>query len=329
MRVTDKKPPVFSGPFSDSLGKFIAHKRSLGYSYHAVAETLTMFDVFSAAQGSRPEHLSKELVEQWIQKRPGEAASTQQGRISSMRQFAIFMRDLGYPAHVLPPVRGAKPKVYAPYIFTHSEIASIIKSADNQPVFPQYPRSHVITPTLIRLLYGCGLRISEAIKLKIFDVNLTDGVVRVNDSKFERSRLVPLSSSLTQYLRRYAGEMQFKAAGDGYFFPNRKGGMMSKNGFYARFRELLRASGISHGGRGKGPQLHDLRHTFSVHSIAGMVSHGVDIYCALPVLATYLGHEKLSTTGQYVRLTAEVYPEVLATVEKNCGGIFPEEVIGE
>ena len=328
MRVNDKKPAVFIGPLANLLDKFIAHKQSLGYKYHTGAEALTIFDAYSVEQDAPPDTLGKRLVEGWVKKRDGETANTQQTRITVIRQFAIFMRDLGFNAYVLPYRRGLQPKSYAPYVFTRVEIEAILTSADNQPVFGQYPQSHITTPALLRLLYGCGLRVSEALKLKISDVNLDEGIIKVIDSKFGRDRLIPLSESLTLYLRHYAELMRFGDSTE-YFFPNRRGGMLTPSGAYSRFRALLWQSGISHGGRGKGPRLHDLRHTFSVHSLAGMVAQGMDIYCALPVLATYLGHEKLSTTGQYVRLTAEMYPEVISAVEKSCGMIFPEEVSGE
>ena len=322
MRVKANKPPVFSGPFAEKLYAFIAHKQALGYKYYTVAESLTMFDAFSESLGADGGELTKEIVVAWIEKRPDEKPQTQIRRISSIREFARYLNSFGIIAYSPPNGIGARVQKYTPYIFTHAEVSKIFAATDRQRVFPQYPHSHLTTPAIIRLLYGTGIRISEALALRVNDVNLEDGHIKVIDSKFSKDRLVPLSRSLTEYLRGYVGRIKPTGA----FFPNRDGGHLSANGMYARFRRILLDSGISHGGRGCGPRLHDLRHTFSAHTIAHMVAQGLDLYVALPILAAYLGHEKISTTNQYVRLTAEVFPEVISIMEQKTGFVFP--VIG-
>ena len=320
MRVKVNKPPQFSGPFAPRLYAFIAYKQAIGYKYYTVAENLTMFDAFSRSLGPGGDSLSKEIVDSWIEKRPGEKPQTQAGRISAIREFGRYLDSIGVYAYTPPKGTGARVQRYTPYIFTHSEISKLLNAADNQRVFPQYKQSHLITPAIFRLLYGTGIRISEALTLKIKDIDFGAGVIKVIDSKFGKDRLIPLSVSLADYLRSYAQ----KAKPTDLFFPNRHGGKLSVNGVYARFRHLLWESGISHGGRGSGPRLHDLRHTFSAHSISHMINQGIDLYVALPILAKYLGHEKLSTTNQYVRLTTEAYPDVIAAVEEKCGFVFPE-----
>ena len=90
------------------------------------------------------------------------------------------------------------------------------------------------------------------------------------------------------------------------------------------YRKLLWKAGISHGGKGKGPRLHDLRHAFCVHSLAKQVKAGVDLYVALPILSTYVGHSSVAATQRYVRLTAEAYPELIEKVSSTCAHVFPE-----
>jgi integrase len=264
--------------------------------------------------------LSKEIVDKWIAKNPDEKPQTQIGRITAIREFGKYLDSIGVSAYTPPPRTGARVQRYIPYIFTHSEIQKLFAAADNYRISRQYPQSHLIAPAIIRLLYGTGIRISEALALQTTDVNYRAGVIKIIDSKFGKDRLIPLSASLTDYLMDYAQ----KAKPTNIFFPNRKGGKLTTNGMYAMFRRILWASGISHGGRGNGPRLHDLRHTFSAHSIAQMVKQEIDLYVALPILAKYLGHEKLSTTNQYVRLTAEAFPEIIKSVEEKCGFIFPK-----
>lgn len=320
MRVRENKPPQFSGPFAAELYAFIAYKQALGYKYYTVAEILTMFDTFSKSHGASGDALTKELVTAWIEKRLDEKPQTQAGRITAIREFGNYLDSIGVTAYTPPKGTGAKVQRYTPYIFTHAEISRLFAAADSQRVFPQYPQSHLTTPAIIRILYGTGVRISEALALRMSDVNLRTGVIKVIDSKFGKDRLVPLSGSLVEYLSGYAEEVETTDI----FFPNRDGGKLSVNGMYSRFRHLLWESGISHGGRGNGPRLHDVRHTFSAHAIGQMVKQGLDLYVALPILAAYLGHEKLSTTNQYVRLTQEAFPDVICAVQEKCGFVFPE-----
>jgi len=320
MRVKENKPPQFFGPFATHLYAFIAHKQALGYKYYTVAENLTMFDAFSISIGANGDVLSKVIVDKWIEKNPAEKPQTQSGRISAIREFGKYLDSIGVSAYTPPPKTGARVQRYIPYIFTHSEIQRLFAAADNQRIIQQYPQSHLIAPAIIRLLYGTGIRISEALALQTADVNFNTGVIKIIDSKFGKDRLIPLSSSLANYLTDYAQ----KVKPTNIFFPNRKGGKLTVIGMYAMFRRVLWESGISHGGRGNGPRLHDLRHTFSAHSIAQMVKQEVDLYVALPILAAYLGHEKLSTTNQYVRLTAEAFPEIISAVEEKCGFVFPK-----
>lgn len=105
---------------------------------------------------------------------------------------------------------------------------------------------------------------------------------------------------------------------------NKNGSPLTHDNVYKRFRELLWMAGISHGGKGKGPRLHDLRHTFCVHTLAHQVREGVDLYCALPVLSAYLGHTSVAATQHYLRLTAEAYPDLIQSVSNVCAYIFPE-----
>jgi integrase len=92
---------------------------------------------------------------------------------------------------------------------------------------------------------------------------------------------------------------------------------------YKNFRHILWKIGISHGGKRRGPRLHDFRHTFAVHSLNQMVRQGMDLYYALPLLSTYLGHASVAATEGYVRLTEETYPGILDTVSQVCAYVFP------
>jgi len=112
--------------------------------------------------------------------------------------------------------------------------------------------------------------------------------------------------------------------GNPYFFPSPYGGKYSEVTIYKLFREALWHAGISHLGRGKGPRIHDLRHTFAVNCLKRWVSDGRDLNNALPYLSAYLGHEDIRGSQRYLRLTADLFPNLTSIIENICAYVVPE-----
>jgi integrase/recombinase XerD len=185
--------------------------------------------------------------------------------------------------------------------------------------------SIIILPALIRLLYATGLRISEALSLKERDINLDDRVIIVRDSKNGKERLIPVSLSLSKVLKEYLGyklRLPIKIPANGYFFVSLCGSNCKRDDVDKWFKKVLKAANVMR--NPQGPRLHDLRHTFSVHSLAAMAEQGIDLYCSLPTLSAYLGHQSLEATDAYVRLTAEMYPGLIKDVDLICLNVFPK-----
>ncbi len=118
--------------------------------------------------------------------------------------------------------------------------------------------------------------------------------------------------------------MAFKSDED-YFFPAPDGSRYSVVTIESTFRNAMRDAGIPYRGRGKGPRLHDLRHTFCVHSLQKLIKSGMNPYAALPVLMTYLGHKSINATSRYIHLSAESYPALLKQTESLFGYLMPVE----
>lgn len=152
---------------------------------------------------------------------------------------------------------------------------------------------------------------------------MSGGSITIHETKNGEERRLPLSDSLRIVLEQYAGCYRQNACEKEYFFVKRNGEQCSCDSIYKRFRRILFNAGISHGGKGKGPRVHDLRHSFSVHSLAQMADRGLDLYYCLPLLSKYLGHKSLAATETYVRLTAEIYPKLLDEVNRICAFVFP------
>ena len=135
----------------------------------------------------------------------------------------------------------------------------LLEAADRiEPMASTHLR-HIVLPELLRVLYGCGLRLEEALSLRMRDVDLVQGVLHINDTKFRKDRLVPPARPLVVRLQKYAAALGPRSEDD-YFFPSPRGGQLHGSGVYRNYRDLLHRCHIGHGGRGEGPRLHDLRH---------------------------------------------------------------------
>jgi integrase/recombinase XerD len=316
-------PRAWHSPVGPLMALFIEEKQACGYGYVAESALLGRFDRFLAGHGLREPALPRELVERWVTKRPHESTGTQRLRFGLTRHFATFLTHHGYPAYVPDTHRMPKRRSsFVPRIFTHDEVGRLLQAADALPFCPYSPlRTHIV-PELFRLLYSCGLRVSEALHLQVADVDVEVGVLTIHQSKFRKDRLVPLPPTLTQRLRRYVDVVGSRPA-EALFFPAPDGGAYYYGQMYKVFRHLLWVNRIPHGGRGQGPRLHDLRHTFAVHRLAQWYREGVDLQAKLPVLATYMGHRNLRGTQHYLQLTAELFPDLSMRLDAAYGALIP------
>lgn len=316
----------YRGVLADICDGFIEEKRAVGCLYNTEAKVLCDFSRFTLNFDCPENTLTKEIVQAWITKRPMDSDRTQYARYSLISQFARYMERMGYAAYV--PGRdeiGKLHKSFVPYIFSHREIQDFFAAADAMTCLPHSiaPRRHLIMPVLFRMLYCCGLRVSEAANLLADDVDLARGVLTIQNSKFGKTRYVPMSEELTVVCSTYAKTRLVGPKEADWFFAAPDGGHYDTRSIYHVFRGLLWKAGISHGGRGNGPRLHDFRHTFCVHCLQKWTMRGNDPTTLLPKLTAYLGHNDFSATEQYLRMTAEAYPEVSRIMEEKYGYIIP------
>ena len=313
---------VFAPYFSD----FVAQKRALGNRYDTCVEVLNLFDDFCIQHEVREAAISDTLFQEWCQRRTTENGTTQKIRVAYTQMFSKFLHDNGIEApasfHPLPK----QEKAFIPYIFSTDEIRRLIDTIDgqNSTPCPGAPARHLVQPVLFRVLYGCGLRVNEALKLKKDDADLENGTLLIREAKGGRDRIVVMSDGLTDICRTYRSNHIMQSYESEYFFPNRDHGYYDASTIYADFRKYLLLSGIPHRGRGKGPRLHDVRHSFSVHVLSTWVRQGKDLYTCLPILQTYLGHTRLSATEKYLRLVPEAFTQVTEAFESEFGTVFPE-----
>lgn len=324
-----EKQFIFDGPFKDFCYPYVEYKRSMGYKFgESALYNLRYMDDFFKRYNMDELTLTKEMVKDYTAKRGNEAAKTQHMRMSLIRQFALFMNSIGYDFYVHPKELIPISKTFTPYIFTHDEINRILKVIDNLVPTPLSAHYHLIYPMLFRMLYGCGLRINEALSLKTTDVDLENGILTVTKAKLNTSRLVPMSESLTDYCKIYVQKMDLDMHSTGYYYPSRDQGKYNRTPIYVKLKQFMKEANIFSDGF-VGPRVHDIRHTFSVHSLEKMVSAGMDIYCALPILCTYLGHRGIESTERYLRLTEEAYSGIINKMTHLYENVFPEVTFNE
>jgi len=308
---------------NELLNDFLVQKRALGYKYNEQEYSLKRFIDFVDSRTSQgADLLSKEMVLEYCGRRASETPKTQSNRTSNLRQFITYLSANGYKAY-MPKLPRKQKSEYLPFVFTHEQISQIIAAADSLERHSRYNCAEVY-PVLFRVLYGCGLRISEALNLRVCDVSLQECTLTIRKSKFDKSRIVVMDGSLVRVVSRFLDEhCKFYVEND-YLFMHRGGAKRSSKAVYECFRELLWKCGIPFRGRGFGPRLHDVRHTFCCHSLKKMSDAGIDMYCALPVLSAYLGHSGISSTERYLRLTEEFYPDVRGRVQMSVSQVYPE-----
>lgn len=215
-------------------------------------------------------------------------------------------------ASPLPTTVPRIPSRFVPYIYTHEDIRRLLDATTS------YRKIHILfEPTTFRavlvLLYGAGLRISEALSLRMADVDVAESVLLIRETKFYKSRHVPMGTSLTQAMVNYVAAR--RTAGhtndpDAPFFVGRKGAPLAIHTVQRSFRQLRAHAGVrrSDGARYQ-PRLHDCRHTFAVNRLVAWYQTGADVSRLLPKLATYLGHIDLSSTQHYLTMTPMLLQE--------------------
>lgn len=314
---------AFASVLGPWLRDFVLEKRAVGYRYTTQQYMIERLDRHIIETRHKEASLPRAVLDAWLAKSAHECQSTQLARVFVVRQLARFLQQHDVFVELAPtsPHRLQGNRFLA-RIFSHEEVGRMLAAIDKIHVNARSPQRHLVMPALFRVLYACGLRVGEALRLRVSEVDLNPGVLTIRQGKFRKDRLVPMSPSLHAYLRRYHDAMGKRAA-DALFFPAPHGGVYSLQASYATFRWMLRAAKIPHGGRGQGPRVHDLRHTFAVRRLEAWYREGADLNAKLPVLSTYLGHESIAGTQRYLQLTAELYPDLAKRLEQPFGSPTP------
>jgi integrase/recombinase XerD len=230
----------------------------------------------------------------------------------ALRGFYKFVMARGYVSRSPLPTRMTTlPQVLVPHIYSRDELAQLLRLASAR--YMRCPRVELgVIHALIVLMYGAALRTSEALGLDVADVDLQQRHIRVRNTKFYKTRLVPLGGDLAAALARYVADRNrhHSTAPTAPLFVYRKGQRLSDDAARAHFRCLCRRAGLgAPRGTAVEPRLHDLRHSAIVHRVLAWYRDGRDVQALLPKLSTYVGHKDVACTQRYLRLIPELLDE--------------------
>jgi integrase len=305
----------------EALQDYLALRRGLGFKMRDAALLLPRFVAFMEERQAL--HITTRLALEWVQQSKTVQLAERARRLVFIRGFARYRSAVDPLTEVpLPELLPYSSTRARPYMYTEQEVRGLLEAALQLPTtWPSTPLRPWVFHCLLGLLSVTGLRISEALDLKLDDVDIEQGVLTIRATKFGRSRLVPLHPStrtvLVHYLQR---RKQFLGARrSDYVFVSNRGTRLDIGRVHRAFYALSRQTGLRAPGARNGPRLHDIRHRFAVQVLTRWYESGEDPARRLPVLSTYLGHVCVAGTYWYLSNWPELMTQAMARLERRWG----------
>ena len=303
---------------SEELDRYLSIRRSLGYSLSTAERILHRFIAF--AERENAEYVSTALFLRWQEASSGTNRATWAGILGTIRIFAQWLHCMDskheVPPQALIPSHHRRPR---PYIYSDEEIRRIVEIAAGLPSIKGLRA--LTSSTLFGLIAVTGLRISEALSLDAADVDLDAGVLTLRRGKLGKARLLPVSESTTVRLVAYAQERdRLLGKPSQPFFVSDQGQRLTDCGARYNFAAVCQSIGLrpmeKFNRHGRGPRIHDLRHTFAVRTLGNWYRTGKDPAQEMIKLTTYLGHNDPTNTYWYI----EAIPELLDLASQRVEG---------
>ena len=289
-----------------AIDQYVSHKRSLGMQCQTMARILRAF--CKAIGDVEVDQARAEAVRAFIYG-SGPVTTNLHHKLQTLRSFYRYLLRRGYVAcSPLPTQVPKEPERLIPYIYSREELQRLLSAANKER--PACKLEPATMRALLLLLYGAGLRISEALRLTLADCDLEQCLLTIRETKFYKSRLVPLGPDLSQALKLYLAarsERRHPAPAEAFLLVTRHSLPVSVQLAEDSFKRICRKVGVrrTDASRFK-PRLHDLRHAFAVHRLTACYREGGDVQRLLLQLSTYLGHVDLDSTQRYLTLTPEL-----------------------
>jgi integrase len=319
-----KTPYEWKSGIAEAAQDYIALKRQTGMKFEVQERYLRHFDAFFHSNGFEGTALTKGLVHDFIYTK-NERPVSHHNKEVVMRDFAAYLNNRGCNAYVAE-IKTTLPRCkFVPVILTDDEARRLFTAIDHYPL-ARLSYRNAVDPVLFRFLYGTGTRISEALGVALDDVGKEFGTVTIRAAKNMKDRLIPMAKSLADRVSILIDGFHRHSDGKTRLFPgfhNGEMGPMDKSTAYNHFRDYLLMADIPH--TEVGPRVHSFRHGFAVKCLKNWVMSGNDLTVMLPYLSAYMGHADFRGTQYYLRLTADLYPEILRRFEAEFGYVIPED----
>ena len=295
---------------SELIEIYLAAKRAHGTRLRSGERALYQF---ARETGDRPLREVTSAAVATFLRGSGDLSATWATRHQLLAGLYRFALARGYVrASVLPDERPKLPPPITPYVYSRAELRRLLDAT--AILDSPFSRLQATTyRTLILTLYGSGLRVGEALRLNLVDVDLAERVLTVHETKFYKSRLVPVGESLAAMLAAYLRQrsaLPMPLGSESAFFASRTGHRIDYQRVVTLFQRVRTHASIGcPPGACRPPRLHDLRHTAAVHRVLAWYRQGKDVQQLLPKLATYLGHASIASTQRYLQMTPELLHE--------------------
>ena len=304
----------------DLVAELVALRHLGGYRFKVQERVLRQFADHCEREGYADGSITKEAADGFLYGRHLRSSTVRRNQLA-LRQLAEHAQAVGWDAHTPAVTARVRASHQPPYVLTDREVRALFAAIDSQRM-SSYSNKAIVDPVLFRVLYDTGLRVSEALKLTLADVDTLAGTLRIRDSKNNESRTIPITGRLAATIDAYLAAAHPAALlSDNVFYSRAPDRPINQATIYMRFRGYLADAGIPH--FAGGPHPHSLRHGFAVANLRRWAATGQDLAVMLPYLACYMGHADLRGTQYYLRLTADAYPDVIAKAQIRFGYVIP------
>ena len=315
---------LFASVLGRTIAEYVSLKQALGRRYDGEHRILASLDSFLATENA---DMDADTFTRWCQTQVHLTSGVRRHRMRVVRNLALYRRRREPSCFVpdpllFPPLH----QPVQPYIFTHSEIAALIQQADALAFSYDCPLRPQLFSLAITLLYTAGLRRGELLRLTIGDYDRREGALLIRESKFHKSRILPLSSDGIERLDRYLHgrqERHLPVSPESPLVWHQRGGGRAYTavGFGHTVHRLLDAVGVRKP-NGQWPRIHDFRHTFAVHALLRWYHAGENVQAKLPLLATYMGHVSIVSTQYYLKLTEPLAKSASERFANRCASLI-------
>lgn len=322
---------TFTGPLAEDFREFAALMRSTGAHHATTLAVVGRLDRFLIRAHPEATALTKDVLRAWFDSFQGLKGTAQRRYRSATFQLCKFLYTR-HPATAtledFEPLR--RSRSFKPYILSIEEISTLLGAAARLAPRPSDPLRPLRMKLILGLLYSAGLRMGEVVRLRTHDYDAQSASLTIRETKFAKSRMIPLSCSarklVEEYLeRRRAVGLAWEEGASLLCGPSGRPPCLGS--IQAALVKLMRRCGIKPASGRQGPRIHDTRHSFAVHRVLQWYREGKDVQALLPLLVTYMGHRGLESTQLYLSITPDVLHEASARF-RHFAGIerIPKEV---